>query len=238
MDKLAETYAYRTLAAHGNAVGLTDGLMGNSEVGHLNIGAGRIVWQDIVKIDVAIREKEFDSNPTILGSLQHAKDNTKRLHLIGLVSDGGVHSHIEHLKALVNVAQTFEGLHTYIHFIADGRDTAPCSAAGDDNGKKGGYVGEFLEFLKGKKNVELATVVGRYFAMDRDKRWDRVKVAVLGLVGGVREKTFDVLATIKERYAQPKLSGGLDPTDEFLKPIIVSENGRIQENDTLFVSDH
>ncbi|KAH7914517.1 cofactor-independent phosphoglycerate mutase [Hygrophoropsis aurantiaca] len=234
MDKLAQDNAYRTLEAHGNAVGLTDGLMGNSEVGHLNIGAGRVVWQDIVKIDVAIRDGEFNKNDVILKTMKHAMDNTKRLHLIGLVSDGGVHSHIEHLKALINVAQKFEGLHVYIHYIADGRDTAPCSAASQGNGGTDGYVGQLLDFIKDKKNVELADVMGRYFAMDRDKRWDRVKIAVQGMVNGVGEKTNDVLATIRQRYSVKKADGGLDPTDEFLKPIIVSEDGRIKKNDTLF----
>ncbi|KAH7886543.1 cofactor-independent phosphoglycerate mutase [Phlebopus sp. FC_14] len=220
MDTIAQKHAYRTLYAHGNAVGLSDGLMGNSEVGHLNIGAGRIVWQDIVKIDVSIAKKQFHKNETILASIKRAKEGNGRLHLLGLVSDGGVHSHIRHLKALLETAKENGVPHTYVHFFGDGRDTAPRSAKG--------YAQDLLSFLSSTSYGQLATVVGRYYAMDRDKRWERVKVAVDGLVQGKGEESADVIKTIEERYAK-------DETDEFLKPIIVNgEEGRIKDGDTLF----
>jgi len=221
MDKIAKDHSHRKLAAHGTAVGLSDGLMGNSEVGHLNIGAGRIVWQDIVKIDVSIKKKEFHKNKTILESFKRAKDGNGRLHLLGLVSDGGVHSHIKHLYALLETAKEQGIPHTYIHFFGDGRDTAPRSAAG--------YCQDLLDFMKKEEYGELATVIGRYYAMDRDKRWERVKIAVDGLVGGVGEDAKDgVIAAIKANYDK-------DVTDEFLKPIIVNgDEGRVKDNDTLF----
>lgn len=220
MDTIAEKHSYRTLFAHGNAVGLNDGLMGNSEVGHLNIGAGRIVWQDIVKIDVSIAKRQFHKNETILASMKRAKDGNGRLHLLGLVSDGGVHSHIRHLKALLETAKEFGVPHTYVHFFGDGRDTAPRSAKG--------YAQELLDFMKEIKYGTLATVVGRYYAMDRDKRWERIKIAVDGLVRGEGEEGKDILEKIEERYKK-------DETDEFLKPIIVNgDEGRIKEGDTLF----
>ncbi|KIJ19546.1 phosphoglycerate mutase [Paxillus involutus ATCC 200175] len=220
MDTIAEKNSYRTLSAHGNAVGLSDGLMGNSEVGHLNIGAGRVVWQDIVRIDVAIAKKQFHENKIILESMNRAKEGNGRLHLLGLVSDGGVHSHIHHLRALLETAKKTGVPHTYIHFFGDGRDTAPTSAKG--------YAEDLLSFIKSESYGELATVVGRYYAMDRDKRWDRVKVAVDALVEGEGEETNDVLKTIQEKYEKKE-------TDEFFKPIIVNgSEGRIKEGDTLF----
>ncbi|KAA1477986.1 cofactor-independent phosphoglycerate mutase [Dentipellis sp. KUC8613] len=220
MDTIAKEHAYRTLAAHGTAVGLSEGLMGNSEVGHLNIGAGRIVWQDIVRIDVAIKKRQFHKNEKILESFKHAKDGNGRLHLLGLVSDGGVHSHIRHLYALLETAKEVGLQHVYIHFFGDGRDTAPRSAAK--------YAKDLLEFIEKEKVGQIATVVGRYYAMDRDKRWERVKVAVDGLVQGTGEKAEDVVQAIEERYKK-------DETDEFLKPIIFGgEETRIKDGDTLF----
>ncbi|CCA67848.1 probable phosphoglyceromutase [Serendipita indica DSM 11827] len=220
MDKLANEYAYRTIAAHGLAVGLSDGLMGNSEVGHLNIGAGRIVWQDIVRIDQSIRKKQFHKSEVIRASMQHAKDGNGRLHLLGLVSDGGVHSHNTHLYALLETAKEMEVPECYVHFFGDGRDTAPRSA------KK--YAEELLDFIKNLGYGEVSTVVGRYYAMDRDKRWERVKIAVDGLVSGEGQQTDDLLQLIEEKYKE-------NQTDEFLKPIICgSEGSRIKEGDTLF----
>jgi len=222
MDTLAKEHAYRELAAHGIAVGLSEGLMGNSEVGHLNIGAGRIVWQDIVRIDQSIKKRTFHKADNIVASFQRAKDGNGRLHLLGLVSDGGVHSHIRHLFALLETAKELGVPHVYIHFFGDGRDTAPRSAAG--------YAKELIDFIEKEKIGELATVVGRYYAMDRDKRWERVKVAVDALTTGEGEAvTFsnDVISKIKERYEK-------DETDEFLKPIVVGKDGRIKAGDTLF----
>ncbi|CUA76015.1 phosphoglycerate mutase [Rhizoctonia solani] len=220
MDTIAKNHSYRTLQAHGLAVGLSDGLMGNSEVGHLNIGAGRIVWQDIVRIDVSIKKREFHKNKTILESCKHAKDTSGRLHLLGLVSDGGVHSHINHLKALLETAKEVGVPKAIVHFVGDGRDTAPRSSSK--------YLKELLEFMQKEQYGEIGTVVGRYYAMDRDKRWERVKIAVDGLVSGVGEDTSDPVATIEERYKK-------DETDEFLKPIIVGgEETRIKDKDTIF----
>jgi len=220
MDTIAKDHIYRTLAAHGTAVGLSEGLMGNSEVGHLNIGAGRIVWQDIVRIDVSIKKRLFHKSPNIVQSMQRAKDGNGRLHLLGLVSDGGVHSHITHLYALLETAKEIGVPHTYIHFFGDGRDTAPRSGAG--------YAKDLLAFIDKEKYGEIATVIGRYYAMDRDKRWERVKIAVDGLVKGEGEKVDDVVKAIEEKYKA-------DETDEFLKPLIVNgDAGRIKDGDTLF----
>ncbi|TFK35833.1 cofactor-independent phosphoglycerate mutase [Crucibulum laeve] len=229
MDTIAKDHSYRTLAAHGTAVGLSEGLMGNSEVGHLNIGAGRIVWQDIVRIDVAIKKRQFHKNENIVAAFKHAKETTGRLHLLGLVSDGGVHSHITHLYALLETAKEVGVPHTYVHFFGDGRDTAPRSASK--------YAKELLDFTKKLEYGELATIVGRYYAMDRDKRWERVKIAVEGLVKGEGEK---VQAKSKEEQGDAAIKEieqnyEKDVTDEFLKPIIVNgEDGRIKDKDTLF----
>ncbi|KAJ3739659.1 BPG-independent [Lentinula detonsa] len=227
MDTLTRNHSSRELSAHGTAVGLSEGLMGNSEVGHLNIGAGRIVWQDIVRIDVSIKKKEFHTNPTILRSFKRAKDGNGRLHFLGLISDGGVHSHINHLYALLETAKAGGVPETYVHFFGDGRDTAPRSAAG--------YCQDVVGFMEKEGYGELATVVGRYYAMDRDKRWERVGVAVDGLVRGVGEELLKgkgVGEVIKENYEK-------DVTDEFLKPIIVNgDKGRIKDGDTLFLFNY
>ncbi|KAK7466258.1 hypothetical protein VKT23_004986 [Stygiomarasmius scandens] len=223
MDTIAKDHSFRKVAAHGTAVGLSDGLMGNSEVGHLNIGAGRIVWQDIVRIDVSIKKKEFHKNKVILESMERAKKGNGRLHLLGLISDGGVHSHITHLFALLETAKEAGVPHTYVHFFGDGRDTAPRSAAG--------YCQDLLDFMKKEEYGELATIAGRYYAMDRDKRWERVKIAVDGLVRGEGESVSaksTAVDAIKANYEK-------DVTDEFLKPIIVNgDEGRIKDGDTLF----
>ncbi|CCO30488.1 phosphoglycerate mutase [Rhizoctonia solani AG-1 IB] len=222
MDTIAKDHSARTLQAHGLAVGLSDGLMGNSEVGHLNIGAGRIVWQDIVRIDVSIKKREFHKNKTILESLKHAKDTSGRLHLLGLVSDGGVHSHIKHLKALLETAKEVGVPKTIVHFVGDGRDTAPRSSSE--------YLKDLLAFMQKEQYGEIGTVVGRYYAMDRDKRWERVKVAIDGLVSGQGESSSDPVATIEERYKK-------DETDEFLKPIIVGGEETRIKGELLFKTD-
>lgn len=220
MDHIRDTHNFCELEAHGLAVGLKEGLMGNSEVGHLNIGAGRIVWQDIVRIDQSIKKDEFKNQPNIQASLKHAKDGNGRLHLLGLVSDGGVHSHIGHLFALLKAAKEQQVPHVYIHFFGDGRDTAPRSAAG--------YLKQLQEFIAEQGVGEVATIVGRYYAMDRDKRWERIKIAVDGLIKGEGTKSSDPVAEIEANYTK-------DVTDEFLKPIICgSEASRIQDDDTLF----
>jgi 2,3-bisphosphoglycerate-independent phosphoglycerate mutase len=202
---------YTELDASGNAVGLPDGLMGNSEVGHLNIGAGRVVWQDVVRIDSTIKKDKLRDIEELKNSFQKAKDGNGRLHLLGLVSDGGVHSHILHLIALLKVAKEIGVPQVIIHFFGDGRDTDPKSGAG--------HLEHLLKEAKEIGAGEIGTVVGRYYAMDRDKRWDRVEVALKGLILGEGEDSNDPVTTIKERY-------GKGETDEFLKPIIVGGKDR------------
>lgn len=214
------TQGYTEIDASSLAVGLPEGLMGNSEVGHLNIGAGRVVWQDVVRIDQTIKKGELKDVENIQKSFQRAKNGNGRLHFLGLVSDGGVHSHINHLLALLKLAKEVGVPQVFIHFFGDGRDTDPKSGAG--------HLENLLKQTKEIGLGEIATVVGRYYAMDRDKRWDRVEVALKGLVQGEGEKSEDPLATVKARYEQGE-------TDEFLKPIIVGgDERRIKDDDTLF----
>jgi 2,3-bisphosphoglycerate-independent phosphoglycerate mutase len=212
---------YTELEASSLAVGLPEGLMGNSEVGHLNIGAGRVVWQDVVRIDLTIKNGKMNEVKTIQDSLQRAKNGNGRLHLLGLISDGGVHSHINHLFALLQVAKEVEVPKVFIHFFGDGRDTDPKSGAG--------YMKQLLAKLEELGIGEIATVVGRYYIMDRDKRWDRVEIGMKGLVLGEGEDSTDPVKTIEERYAKGE-------NDEFLKPIIVGgKEARIQGNSTCVV---
>ncbi|KAJ3275033.1 hypothetical protein HDV01_001539 [Terramyces sp. JEL0728] len=217
MTFLSKQYPTTKLFAHGLNVGLPDGLMGNSEVGHLNIGAGRVVYQDIVRIELAIKEDTFKSLPNVAEAFKKAKTNGK-LHLMGLVSDGGVHAHIDHLKYLVKAAKEYGIPKTYIHFIGDGRDTAPRSLKG--------YLTDLLEYLGKLGYGTVATITGRYYAMDRDKRWERVKIAYEGLVQGLGEQSSDLVKTVEDRYSK-------DETDEFLKPIIGDKSGLLSDNDVL-----
>jgi 2,3-bisphosphoglycerate-independent phosphoglycerate mutase len=202
---------YTELEASSLAVGLPKGLMGNSEVGHLNIGAGRVVWQDVVRIDKTIEDKKLKDVKTIQESFGRAKNGNGRLHLLGLVSDGGVHSHIEHLKALLEVAKDIGVPEVYIHFFGDGRDTDPKSGKG--------YLEELLKFTKELGTGEIATIVGRYYIMDRDKRWDRVEIGMKGVITGEGQESSDPVATIAQRYEEGE-------NDEFLKPIIVGGKQR------------
>ncbi|BFZ59080.1 hypothetical protein YB2330_000082 [Saitoella coloradoensis] len=222
MDAMQVDTPYVELSAHGLAVGLPDGLMGNSEVGHLNIGAGRVVWQDLVRIDQTIKNEKLNEVENLNKALENAKNGNGRLHFLGLVSDGGVHSHQKHLYSLLKYAKDFGVPECYIHFFGDGRDTAPKSAAG--------YMEQLLEKTKELGYGKLATVVGRYYAMDRDKRWERVQVAFDGLTQGKGEaaEESDAVNKINERYEQKE-------TDEFLKPIIFNgDDARVKDNDTLF----
>ena len=198
--------------------------MGNSEVGHLNIGAGRVVWQDIVRINESIKKKKFAQEPNIVKALDAAKSGSGRLHLLGLVSDGGVHSHINHLFALLEAAKAAGVPHVYVHAITDGRDTSPRSASG--------YIQQLVDKLKELDYGTLSTVVGRYYAMDRDKRWERVKIAVEGLLNGEGEKTEDAVKAIEAHYEK-------DETDEFLKPIVLGgDETRIREGDSVFTFNY
>ncbi|PVU90349.1 hypothetical protein BB561_004912 [Smittium simulii] len=219
MDMFKQNFPYREILAHGNAVGLPEGLMGNSEVGHLNIGAGRIVFQDIVRIDLALKKKQFGSLPNIAKAFETAKAKNGTLHFCGLLSDGGVHSHINHLFGLLEAAKQAEVPNVYIHVFCDGRDTSPRST---DK-----YLQALIDELQRINYGKIATITGRYYAMDRDRRWERVKIAFDGMTQGVGEDTTDPIKTVRERYA-------VDQTDEFLKPIIVNKEGLIKENDTLF----
>lgn len=217
-SKIAQ--GYTELEASSLAVGLPEGLMGNSEVGHLNIGAGRVVWQDVVRIDQTIKKGELNKVDNIVKCFKRAKDGNGRLHLLGLVSDGGVHSHIKHLKSLLKVAKELGVPHVYIHFFGDGRDTDPKSGLG--------HMKDLLAFCKEESIGKIATVVGRYYIMDRDKRWDRVEIGMKGVVVGEGEDSTDPVKTMQERYEKGE-------TDEFLKPIIVNgKEARVQDNDTCF----
>lgn len=210
VSSLYGKYPNTTLVTCGEEVGLPDGQMGNSEVGHLNLGAGRIVYQELQRINVAIRTGEFAENSQLLGSIRFAKKNKKALHLLGLVSDGGVHSHLNHLKAICDVCKK-EGLHeVYIHAFTDGRDTDPKSGLG--------FMTELQQHLNNSAG-KIASVSGRYYAMDRDKRWERVKLAYDCLVKGVGAKATDALAAIEQSYA-----AGI--TDEFIKPTVIVDEAR------------
>lgn len=205
VSSLYDKYPHTTLTTCGEQVGLPEGQMGNSEVGHLNLGAGRIVYQELQRINVAVRDGSFAANKVLLESIRYAKTNNKPLHLLGLVSDGGVHSHINHLKALIDVCKK-EGLDkVFIHAFTDGRDTDPKSGLG------------FIKDLQQHLNTsvgKIATVSGRYYAMDRDKRWERVKLAYDAMVNGTGEKATDAIAAVEQSYAH-------NTTDEFIKPTVV-----------------
>ncbi|PVU87749.1 hypothetical protein BB560_002071 [Smittium megazygosporum] len=219
MDLFKEKYPYKEILAHGNAVGLPEGLMGNSEVGHLNIGAGRVVFQDIVRIDLALKKKEFGSIPNIKAAFETAIKKNGRLHFCGLVSDGGVHSHINHLFGLLEAAKAAGVPEVYIHFFCDGRDTNPRSS---DK-----YFKELSDFLEKINYGKIGTIIGRYYAMDRDRRWERIQVAFDAMTLGKGEVSSDPLKSIKDKYAK-------DETDEFITPIIADKNGLVKDNDTLF----
>ncbi|KAJ2399704.1 hypothetical protein GGI23_002489 [Coemansia sp. RSA 2559] len=222
MDEMEKTQAFTTLAAHGRAVGLPAGLMGNSEVGHLNIGAGRVVYQDIVRIDVALEEKQFGNTKAIKDTFEHAIGGNGRLHFCGLVSDGGVHAHIKHLVGLLEAAKEAGVPEAFVHFFADGRDTSPRSTTK--------YLKELQAAMDSLEYGKIATIVGRYYAMDRDKRWERIQIAFDAMTLGKGEQSDDPLATVEERY-------GKDETDEFLKPIIANKDGLIKDNDSVFFFD-
>ncbi|GAB2542857.1 2,3-bisphosphoglycerate-independent phosphoglycerate mutase [Rufibacter soli] len=222
MDSLGHQFPHARLQASGEAVGLPEGQMGNSEVGHMNLGAGRVVYQDLVKINVAIREKTLGTNPVLQDAFRFARENNKPVHFIGLVSDGGVHSHIEHLKALCSLAQEQSLSNVYVHSFTDGRDTDP----------KGGLA--YLTDLQQHLNTtggKLASIIGRYYAMDRDNRWERVKLAYDLLVNGKGRPAVNWTEALQESYDE-------GVTDEFIQPIVcLDENGQplahIQEGDVV-----
>lgn len=212
MDSLYSSYPNSKLEASGLAVGLPEGQMGNSEVGHMNIGAGRVVYQDLVRINKSIEDRELDNNPVLQEAFSYAKQNGKPIHLIGLLSDGGVHSHIEHLKGLISIAHHNNIKDLCLHAFMDGRDTDPKGGAS--------YLEDVLRHMS-KTTGRLASVVGRYYAMDRDKRWERVKLAYDLLVHGVGEKATDGVHALKASYEK-------NVTDEFILPIAIQHQGKAQ----------
>jgi len=217
-DSLLANYPNSKLKASGESVGLPDGQMGNSEVGHLNIGAGRVVYQDLVKINKACADNSILENKELIDAFTYAKKSGKKVHFMGLVSDGGVHSSLIHLFKLCDIAAQYAIENSFVHCFMDGRDTDPKSGKG--------FLEQLLNHCSGSK-TEVASVIGRYYAMDRDKRWDRVKDAYDLLVDAKGEATDDLLGTIQTSY-----DAGV--TDEFIKPIINSQvDGRIQEGDVV-----
>lgn len=218
VSSLYSKYPNTTLITCGEAVGLPDGQMGNSEVGHLNLGAGRIVYQELQRINVAIKDGSFQKNEKLLDAIRYAKDNNKKLHLAGLVSDGGVHSHINHVKAIASVCKELDFHNLFIHAFTDGRDTDPKSGVH--------FIGSLQEHLKATTG-NIATVTGRYYAMDRDKRWERIKIAYDAMVNGTGTKTDDLVAAIEKNYSE-------NITDEFLMPLINSKvEGKIEKDDAV-----
>ncbi|GIP17818.1 2,3-bisphosphoglycerate-independent phosphoglycerate mutase [Paenibacillus montaniterrae] len=210
-DRYWSQYPHTTLTACGEAVGLPEGQMGNSEVGHLNIGAGRIVYQDLTRITKSVREGDFYENETLLKALLHAKENGKKLHLYGLLSNGGVHSHIDHLFALLDLAKRNDFHDVYIHAFLDGRDVAP------DSGVH--FVEQLQQKIAETGVGKIASLQGRYYAMDRDKRWDRVEKSYRAMVYGEGPTAKDALQAVKDSYAA-------DVYDEFFVPtVLVQEDG-------------
>lgn len=222
IDGLYTQYPHASLRTDGLHVGLPEGQMGNSEVGHMNLGAGRIVYQDLVKINLAVKDKSLQEEKVLKTAFEYAKTNHKNVHLLGLVSDGGVHSHINHVFGLIDAANNHGLKDVFVHAFTDGRDVDPKSGYG--------FISELDEYLK-KTTGKLATVTGRYYAMDRDKRWERVKVTYEALVEGKGEHSKNILKSIHDNYEE-------NITDEFIKPlVIVDDNNQptatIKEDDVV-----
>jgi len=222
MDSLTAKFPHATLRTDGMEVGLPEGQMGNSEVGHMNLGAGRIVYQDLVKINMAVEKDTLKDEPVLEEALNYAVKNNRPVHFLGLVSDGGVHSHINHLKGLLTAAEKLGVKDKYVHAFTDGRDVDPHSGKG--------FIQELLPHLK-ETNSKLASVIGRYFAMDRDNRWERVKKAYDLIVKGEGKKTTDVISALQESYDN-------DISDEFVEPIVLTDSdgnpvARLTEKDVV-----
>lgn len=217
-NELIATRPWSTLKTSGEDVGLPDGQMGNSEVGHLNIGAGRVVYQDLAKINIACRENTIDNEFAILTMVEYAKNNNTALHLLGLVSDGGVHSSQEHLHHILDICKAHGLTKVYVHAFTDGRDTDPKSGLG--------FISQLDAHLK-KSTGSIATVTGRYYAMDRDKRWERVKIAYDAMVDGIGTSATSAKDAIRDSYSK-------NVTDEFILPVILNKEGLIKEGDAVF----
>ncbi len=218
LDKFFGENPFTTIGASGLDVGLPDGQMGNSEVGHTNIGAGRVVYQMLVKITKDINEGKFFDIEVLKNAIDNCKKNDSALHLIGLLSDGGVHSHIEHLYGLLEMAKKNDLKKVYVHCLMDGRDVSTTSGIG--------FIKELQEKMLEIGVGKIATVMGRYYAMDRDFAWDRVEKAYAAMVYGEGVQTNDILATMSESYSN-------DVTDEFIVPTVVDNDGMIKENDSV-----
>jgi 2,3-bisphosphoglycerate-independent phosphoglycerate mutase len=221
IDSLYKKYPFSNLRTDGLHVGLPDGQMGNSEVGHMNLGAGRIVYQDLAKINISIEQNKFKKEKVIEETFEFAKNNNKNIHFLGLISDGGVHSHINHLKALIDIAKDYN-IESYIHGFTDGRDVDPKSGSE--------YISDLNDYVKNSP-VQIASITGRYYAMDRDNRWERIKLAYEALVNAEGEKSSNLISSIENNYAN-------GCTDEFIKPIIkVNSNNqpisRIKNDDVV-----
>ncbi|HBB48146.1 MAG TPA: 2,3-bisphosphoglycerate-independent phosphoglycerate mutase [Flavobacteriaceae bacterium] len=214
MDALPHQYPNAQLLTHGPNVGLPEGQMGNSEVGHMNLGAGRIVYQDLAKINRAVAQETISQEPELIRAFDYAKENNKSVHFLGLLSDGGVHAHIDHLKALIKAASLAEVSNVFVHGFTDGRDVDPKSAPT--------YL-ESLQPTLAATGAKLASLIGRYYAMDRDQRWERVKKAYDLLVRGIGKTTIDPVAALKESYAK-----GI--TDEFIEPMLIQNSTDLPEN--------
>ena len=218
LDKINAKYPHSQLMTCGENVGLPDGQMGNSEVGHLNIGAGRIVYQDLVKINRACKDGSILKNPEIVSAYEYAKVNGKSVHLMGLTSNGGVHSSLDHLFTLCDISEKYGIKNTYVHCFMDGRDT--------DRRSGKGFIQQLTDHIQGT-NTAIASIIGRFYAMDRDKRWDRIKVAYDLLVGGEGKQATDMVEAMQESYDE-------GVTDEFIKPINnTAVDGTIKEGDVV-----
>ena len=223
IDSLYQKYPFAQLRTDGLNVGLPDGQMGNSEVGHMNLGAGRIVYQDLAKINLAVQNNTFLQEPVLIDAFNYAKNNNKAVHFLGLLSDGGVHSHTSHLRGLIDATQNFGLQKVFVHAFTDGRDVDPKS------GKK--YLQDLENYIS-KTSVKIASVVGRYYAMDRDKRWERVKLAYDLLVHAAGLKTQNVVESIADSYNK-------NVTDEFVMPLICVDKNEnpiatIKDDDVVF----
>lgn len=222
MDRILSKYPHTQLSASGLSVGLPGNQMGNSEVGHLNIGAGRVIYQEFTRINREIETGNFFNNNVFLDAIKNAKENNTKLHLMGLLSDGGVHSHIDHLKALLKLAKDNGLKEVFVHCFLDGRDVPPASAKG--------YIVDLERYMAKIGTGKIATIAGRYYAMDRDKRWERVNLAYNALVKGMGEVASSATEAIENSYANNK-------TDEFVLPTVIMQSGKpvakIQENDSV-----
>lgn len=217
IDSLYHSYPNAALRTDGLNVGLPEGQMGNSEVGHMNLGAGRIVYQELTRINLAIQNNTLKDEKVLIDAFNYAKKNGKKVHFLGLLSDGGVHSHINHLKGLLTAADDNGLENVYVHAFTDGRDVDPKSGVS--------YVADLQNHMS-KTTGKIATVTGRYYAMDRDNRWERVKLAYDVITNGIGETTDNVIDSLKTNYAN-------DITDEFIKPLVADKDGKVEEDDVI-----